>query len=1609
MSMKIEFGRKLNSLNLYRILEKYWINSFETKTIIFDFSQLEWIANSEIAFIVGWIRSLCSKNISVSIELQTSTDISLKSTIYERRKYCLERLLLDWEIQSIIPEGVKLLDKGIPCKGQGWKTFSEILPITIIEYDRYKFDEYFDYIYNRECGNLFSNYQSLLLKTDLNYYDTYFLNYSIIKELLSNVCIHSESETSTECIYSIGVNKKYSSNKYENYISEQRVNELTPLAKDFYTENDKYRNIDYIEITFQDLGIGIVNSLKKKYLTETEETLFRYFGPEEYELHKKQNIDSKILHYSLLLFTSQYEIDKKFEIHDFIPRGLFVIQEIIEKYNGYFEILSGTGGIGISYKDSVKNIKFVKQNNEKLLFPGTRIKLIFPSKNAIKKPIRNLPLKSTLPKTIDTYNHFHFLKNYTQIENENISTKENTKFKEYDISIISHFFQKILTEIQKIEKGQIILIDFAGIDKNTYDLFNKFIYFIAHCPINTTHRIILCNIIIKNLNSTVIFNSSYALKSKGFTPFPVPLITVDSKIEWLGIDDETIGELFSNLWIGDLRGEYQIEDLSDYSSISIQVDSINNRQKISINLPTYKEVLDKIFENINDSVQNEINCNGIYFSSLANNEKNYNDVLVEKDNTYFLNSNGTYQRTYLSFNEKLYIRAYRKMLSTYFVFVLSNHLDIKLQKIEKILSVTLSSQFLGNEVKEILERIYNKNIDLIALSNYYNFQNEDRFNDIKTNDHILVVNDIISTGNLTENIFQSIERKMASPVGCISVVDLRNEEFSNNEYPTIALSKYYIEKFQSVPDSSFTEWINPILNAPVSMRKRKSNVMTLMTQEEFFKYVDDNQILVGNLKNNSNYLNYFLDTIELLKKDFSKGFEFIKILIQKFIEQKKQSINTELGVLIKGLDVVSKNIDNENSSIIIQKINSQLEKINIPTLIIDYKVDIIFYPFLSKISIIEENLIPFSEHSIDKKLPLIFPIPRIMTPKGWRFSFPPKFLNILTEKGNQNILIIDDGSCTGATIMQMIDSISFLSVKSIDVLSIFGRLEDYQKELFSRIKSIKVKNKVVPVNLFYGVHFNLPVFNSSDYPYLIELREIEKLEKKFNESHIELEDNFEEFLNSFKEELLSHKNPQETISSELVYSFVSKKQMLQYRDLVGKFDSYRFFAEDIPANGDFKYILDSTESIITLLSVLNLEIHLYHTIKRMFPNEIIFRIRNKIIELLKTDEFIETEKQQIFLIKSLFYIDTKSFIKSENLLMSVELMKNKDYKANSYRYIVYLLFSCGLEIRPLNDIIAQRSFYSNMLDFIVELNSRNRELHKIFRFYYETYRKLYNPGNKLIGEFRPVNKYFQLCDYFSKVIINEREHSEKLLPNQFNSIERCLQDLIHGTYKEDDNTVLNMRQELNKSLETLKTNYKTYSEYAFIKDILFDLKHHSNIDMEFNPSLLYGIVENLETSMNHYPDQIQELATFSDNIEKYKTHILKLDSEFLSFIVNLRANIENVWDKCESSFIKHKEYVQIKKLSSLDFLIKMNPYILKQTFENLIKNKIKHAESAAWEIYIKDSQDVFELYIKQYSKFIKDKGAGTGQQSIKSILYNFGCLYKKISDDPYTIKIIFSK
>lgn len=1604
--VRIELEKKLVSSNLPSLLQAYWKKSFESKYVTFLLNELEWISNSEISLLFSWMKSLQEKEIIVSIELPSGKDIPIASDSYKSRVIVTTRLLIQWRLQEHFPN-VKLIG-GIKISSKSSASFSDFSSLPIIDYKK-TFDKDFEKLYETHFKNFRRELKKNLLKTEIDYYDSQFLNYSIIKELYSNVCLHSETNKKN-CFLSIGVNKRYKGDS--EYVSTKRLEELS-LEKIFFEgDNKKYRNIDFIEITFHDFGIGIATSLKEKYQSESRADL-KLFFKEHLNGHLQQNLDTRVIEYAILLFTSKFEIDRKFEIHDYIPRGLFILKDIVKKYNGYFEITSNTGGLSLNFKEKPK-IEYIDKLNKDLVFPGTRIKIILPSyeKPAFKDEGKYHKRIQKKNKNLSPeYITLSFLNEYVNVESEFINSYSARKLK---TKLISGFFNRLFNSFKTFENNTIILIDFGGVEPQTIDFFNKFIYFICHFPFSSDRHIILVNLVTKGLNKAVIFHSDKKLKSRGFSPYPIPCISVDLSVEWLGINDENVANNFTELWKGNTKNEYVNVDLATYRSdaisIDLKYDSNNNPQsKIEILLPEFKNIIFEIKSLIESTIKQELDNVGLQFYQLKDNRKNYNDIIIKKEKTVFLTSSGNYLLEYISFNEKLYLFAYRRMISAYFVFNIYADANIQLHKVNKILSVTLSSQLIGNEVKDIINDISeSQRIELIALSSYSNFQNEQRFSDIKPNEKLLIINDVVLTGSLIQDIIKAIEIKGAVNIKCLSIVDSRGSN-DKLELDILSLANRELEKLSTKPNDHKTEWINPVLNVPISLPKKKEFQNVLFNQNEFLDRIEESYLKVGNLYNNPVYFNYYLDTEALLKNESKHGFPFLKEIIEKIKEDKDKNNHTDLDQLSRGIKIVANNIGKENvlvSFTLIQKETNRIFRTINPSLFEPYKVDLVLYPFLSNIQVIEHDPSPF--FSLNNEFPKVYPLPRIMTSRGWRFSFPPKFLNIITKEKKLSVLLIDDGTLSGNTIMQMIDAATFLPFKSIDVLAIFGRLEDFQTELFSRIKSVKSQKITIPINIYFGTHFNIPIHNIHESPYQSEWRRIVEFENLLNQKNISLTDGFERFLTDRKK-IYSTGSPPKKAKDDILFESVSKKELFRIRDLFGRFSSYRIYSSDIPIE-KIEALLAEEIKILHLLTVVNIEPHLYQTLRRIFPKEALKKLSTKIIdEFLINKKLTNSDKKIEFLIKSLFLLNRDKFF-NPKLLMSI-LNKLKELNSqNAYRYIEYLLVSKKLNLGVDNNSFNDRIFENNIFGLLHKLRIKNIELFNEFRFAFSVFNK--TSKYELLNLDFPINKYYHLRGYFADAEILENGHDEKLRTNLFKNSIKTLSELKHSIENNISDDIDENKSVVIQELKILIDNYEKLPEFRFIKDIVTDLKRYSFSKLSLDADKLFAIVLALESSMkeSHLFESSKSIQDIEDRINLYIKSLLQVNSKFVDFIMQSSSHINEVWESTEDAFANsNKNYIRINNAYSENFQIDVNQYALKEAFENLLKNKDEHAPRAKWEMYTKKVSDYIELYFKQDAPFKYDKGDGTGQHMIKSILKNYGVLYQKETDIPYLLKITFTK
>jgi len=1665
--LHIDLSEKFTSVNFEVVISKYWKTSFLVSYIEFDLSKMEWIAIEQITFLICWINELTLLEKNVTVQLPSKKDVLTSDIGFMKRQKCVNYMLADWRFFQLLDSRVQRLGDIVSTRSA-----KKSLPYQEVKIENYHTDT-FDNLFYSLYETTFHNFIQYIKKeinenTLLNYFDNHFLHYSVIKELYSNSCQHAYlNNTSKKCFFSLKSN-----NKIEKFFGEiladklnERYSERPKEERIFFKDSTgKYLNTSFIEFNFLDLGVGIVSTLRNKYLLENIDLIKDKLSPN----HGRQNEDTRILEYAFLLFTSKYELGKDFEMHDYIPRGLFIIKDIVKRYGGMIIARSKKGKVTFNFKANnfTDEIIFREDDFASSIgegFPGTSLTIILPSKE--KEKVINYKKKiDSETKNLPTPFFINLLSYINQISSRDIIAKQ-TDETEKRIKFFEDFFRSICKDLMTLKSpsGDLALIDFAGIERANHDIFSKFIYFLAYCPlISDKINVCLFNVIEKGINQALLSGEKERKKSLGFFIKPIPSIYPDLSVNWIGINDLDLENRVTEVW---QENRSKNETFSDIHHIAGNMLKILFEEKgkttFDLKVPSYYSIIDLIYNYHKIFIENELSDKYIEFQELKNDEHNYNIVLNTKFDKEtgvqraYLTSNGKYQKEFLTFIEKLYIREYRRLISTYFLFNFSwkNAVGERISEIKettKILTVTLSSQLLGKEFTEIMNELdfTNKIVSLIPLSNYYDFNTEDPFNEIGERDKIIVISDVISTGNLSRKIVKSIEEKKASIISIITIVDSRTDRDKIPEISPIIISllERPVEKYEDNPFDTSPIWINPILNAPTTMSRGKSNKESILkSPQEFISFFEDDDLFkVGHFLQNTRHLSYYLQTDDFFRNERKNGFpvvsQIIETLKDRIASEKNQSLENDLAEIRRIHKVyisqyrVKNKIGNQvdiKNKLVLKSFNeienllsmqlAEQKQYSIYGQQSNQFIDFIFYPFLSSISEIEKNLNPISfslsgNHSIE-----IYPLPRIMTPKGWRFSFPPKFLNFHTKE--KAALILDDGSCTGETVTQMIDSLSFLELREIFVLSIFGRLEDFQREFLSRIKQVKVKDKhknykIIPVSVFFGTHFHIPVFNKNTHPSNFERKEMEEIENLFTKNENHLPSHIQNYIDKRKIEISKPVNPRYSdLQDSYIPKEVSRRLMFLVRDIIGNYDSYRLFKEDeIGFNEtiqdkqvlrNLKDILEDSQGKKTLIAVIIGEPHLVDTIRRIYPELLSdekepLNLTNFILsEINDTTSEIDLLKLKFYLV-GLYTINYESFYDFQFLINLFEKIESLNSKGQHLLNYIGYIFSTIL-FKTKRIFTDESYFNAKLVIQKLYLHINDSAIHE--KKYAALIKELYNESLIILDDFpssMDVKLIFKIKHYYERQVSNKRQISnnnegkpKSSHPNYYMAFESIINRL--GVYIDTPPN----DSEKNKIIKDLSDLIKVTKERLFT-----DLKKVLSFLEPFYLNFDFGI------NVSEHIKQLEEFERLQKSLlneEKFKTDTLsnKNIPTLLRWIENFNEKFFHLVSPLPDFFIKHKtnllqlvkstinEHEILNGKSEIvieipsDILIEIHPYLLRLVFYELIENRHKYAKESSAIIQYSESANNITILYSQSVPFEEDKNEN-GLITIRNIISRYG-------------------
>jgi len=1679
--LQIDLKDKFTSVHFEGVISKYWKLSLEETNIEFNLTKLEWIAIEQITFLVSWVNELADLKKNVSVFLPSSKDILTTDPIFKRRQNCVNYLLIDWKFFGLLDERVQKFSGDINATRKA-KRDIPYHEVGTMPYDSQTFDIDFYELYETAFSG-FVNYIEREIKenTLLNYFDNHFLHYSIIKEFYSNTCQHAyKNSKNKKCFFSLDSNNKIDKKFYGVVLAkklEERYSERPKEEQIFFKDKKgNYINTSFIEFNFLDFGEGIVSTLKDKYLSEKIDLLQSKLSPN----HKKQNEDTRILEYAFLLFTSKYELGKDFEMHDYIPRGLYIIKDIVKRYGGMIIARSKKGKVifNCNETDLVNEVIFRENDFDKSIgegFSGTSITILLPSKEKEKATHykRNV---QTVSKELPTPHFINLLSYTNKISSSEIVTSQTNEI-EKRVKFFEEFFRNICNELLNLKSrnGDLVLLDFAGIERANQDIFSKFIYFLAYCPlISDKINVCLFNVIEKGINQALLVGDTELKKSKGFFIKPIPCIYPDLSVNWIGINEKELEKRVNEVW----KENYsRNETYSDIHHLAGNVLKIlfeeNGLTTFAIQVQSYFSIIELIYKHHKSFIENELTVNGIEFKELKSEEHNYNVVLntkFEKETgkqRAYLTSNGKYQKEFLTFIEKLYIREYRRLISTYFLFnfCFNNTREDREKEIigtTKVLTVTLSSQLLGKEFTEIMNELefIKDRVSLIPLSNYYDFNTEEPFNEIHEGDKIIVVNDVISTGNLSRKITNSVEEKKASIVSMITIIDSRTDEDKKIEISSeiTSLFEREVEKYSENPFDTNPIWINPILNAPTTMSREKSNNESILkTPQEFINFFKDDKLFkVGYFHQNTRHLTYYLQTDLFFREEQKKGFPVISQIIEtlknRIVAEKNLSLESDL-IEIRRIKKVydtqyqqtkrnGKKTDLKHKGIL--KSFKEIEAL-LADQLAEHKqysiyeqesnqfVDFIFYPFLSSVSEIEKNLNPISHslrgnHSIE-----VYPLPRIMTPRGWRFSFPPKFLNFHTK--DKAALILDDGSCTGETITQMIDSLSFLELNEIFVLSIFGRLEDFQREFLSRIKQVKVKDKnkvykTIPVSIFFGTHFHIPVYNKNTHPTRAEIKEMEDIENLYKENDNVLPTHLQNYIEKRKQEILTPINPRYSDEQfSIIPKDVPKRLMFVVRDLVGNFDSYRLFKEDevgFNETNQDKQILSSLKDILkkpqgklALIAVLIEEPYLVDTIKRIYPeiladnsepNNLTDFILN---EVKNTTSKIDAPNLQFYLV-GLYTINYESYYDFQFLLFLLDKIESLNSEGQHLLNYIGYFFSTIL-FRTKRIFSDESNFNAKLIIQKLYLHINDSSNHG--KKYSALIKELYNESLIVLDDFPSnieVKLIFKVRQYYQRQVSNHDGKREASHPNYFAAFDSITNRL--GVYTESPPSPSD-KDKIFKELLGLAdiTNKRLFIDLKPVLDFLepFYLNFDFGIDISEHKKLV-GEFERLQKSLTD--ENKFKIETLSNKnipillrwIEKFNDSFFLLKSPLPDFFIKNKTNLLQLINNTIKEHEQSKGKSDLKLEIPENINLEIHPYLLRLVFYELIENKHKYASEGTAHIKYSEDNKYITIHYSQTGAFEEDKNEN-GLITIRNIFRRYGGKTSSKSKPNYEFEIKLPK
>ncbi len=278
----------------------------------------------------------------------------------------------------------------------------------------------------------------------------------------------------------------------------------------------------------------------------------------------------------------------------------------------------------------------------------------------------------------------------------------------------------------------------------------------------------------------------------------------------------------------------------------------------------------------------------------------------------------------------------------------------------------------------------------------------------------------------------------------------------------------------------------------------------------------------------------------------------------------------------------------------------------------------------------------------------------------------------------------------------MIDSIAFLNIDRINVLSVVGRLDDFQREFFTRIDSIKViydeensrdskstLNRIIPLHIYFGAHFHIQVYpiSSDNCPFCEEIKSLEKDKEELQKYPLQPVSEFIEKRKSeiqiFETDGVKYEDYQEETDKQYaglpdyLPIDIDKRELFLYRDKIGKLATYRTFKE---------YLIGfESDNLEIWMAIILHEPRLLKTIEQLLPS-LKVSLLTFIKEQFSFDKKIKSKSlsyrwKKSELIRFLILMDKNALFNCENLKKIISINFPTHIEPDEHNYLILIAYN----------------------------------------------------------------------------------------------------------------------------------------------------------------------------------------------------------------------------------------------------------------------------------------------------------------------------------------------